>query len=127
MTSDVKMQNLLNDVTEALLAGDNIDSVRGQYDVPRAESEELIDLIERINRSMVRVEPAPQFEKRLKADLLGERRAGVVWRIRKLPARVQVAAAAAIMGGFLLILRRLFLGEDSRRTQEDTSALQEKY
>ena len=125
MTSDVKMQNLVNEVTDALLAGENIDNVRRKHDVSRVESDELINLIERINHSMQKVEPSTQFAKSLKAELLGEQRTGVVGQIRKLPARVQYAAVVAIIGGFLLILRRMFFGEE-RGVQEDTNPAQEK-
>jgi len=126
MTSDVKRQNLINDVTDALLAGENIDNVRNRYDVPRAESDDLIELIERINHAMNRVEPSPQFAKRLKAELTGEQRIGVVGRIRKLPTRVQMAAAAALMGGFWLLIRRRFLGDDEALS-DDTGTVREKY
>jgi hypothetical protein len=125
MTSDVKMQNLVNDVTDALLTGESVDSARRKYDVSRAESDELIHLIERINRSMEKVEPSAQFSKNLKADLLGEQRTGVVGRIRTLPARVQYAAVVAIVGGFLLILQRMFFG-DHEAAQEETNPAQEK-
>jgi hypothetical protein len=125
MTSDVKMQNLVNDVTDALLAGENIDTVRRKHDVGRGESDDLINLIERINHSMQKVEPSSEFAKSLKADLLGEQRTGVVGRIRKLPARVQYAALVAIIGGFLLLLRRMFLGDDGT-VQEDSNPAQEK-
>ena len=126
MTSDVKMQNLVNEITDALLAGDNIDSVRRKHDVSRVEADELINLIERINHSMQKVEPSQQFAKSLKADLLGQPRTGVVGQIRKLPARVQYAAVVAIVGGFLLLLRRMFFGYEDSAVQEDTNPAQEK-
>jgi hypothetical protein len=125
MTSDVKMQNLVNEVTDALLAGENLDTVRRKHDVARGDADDLINLIERINQSMQKVEPSAQFTKSLKADLMGEPRTGVVGQIRKLPARVQYAAVVAIVGGFLLILRRMFLGEE-HVVQEDTNPAQEK-
>jgi len=125
MTSDVNMQNLLTDVTDALLVGDNIDSVRWDYDMPRKDSDELLHMIERIHQTMVVVEPSPKFARNLNADLLAGRQAGVMGRLRGLPARVQVAAVAAILGGFMLILRRLFLGESVVQHPEE-NALQEK-
>ena len=125
MSSDVKMQNLVNDVTDALLAGESVDSARRKHDVSRAESDELVDLIERINRSMEKVQPSPQFAKSLKAELMGEQPSGVVGRIRTLPARVQYAAVVAIVGGFLLLLQRMFFG-DHESAQEDTNPAQKK-
>ncbi|MDQ7026330.1 MAG: hypothetical protein Q9P01_16975 [Anaerolineae bacterium] len=125
MASDVKMQNLVTDVTDALLAGESVDNARRKHDVFSAEGQDLIELIERIHRSMEQVEPAPQFAKNLKADLLGEQSTGVVLRLRKLPARVQYAALAALIGGFVLLLQRMFLGESDTLTEE-TNPAQEK-
>ena len=128
MTSDVKMQNFVNEITDALIAGENIEPIRANNHALRAESQELIDLIERINHSLVKVEPTPQFSRQLKANLLEEGQYGVVRRFRKLPGRVRVAATAAIVWGFVLILRRIFLGDDHRgEPSEETNALQEKY
>ena len=125
MSSDVKMQNLVNDVTDALLAGESVDSARRKHDVSRADSDELVALIENIHRSMEKVEPSLEFAKDLKAELLGEQRTGVVGRIRKLPARVQYAAVVAIIGGFLLILQRMFFG-DHESAQDETNPAQKK-
>ena len=120
------MQNLVNEVTDALLAGENLDTVRRKHDVARGDADDLINLIERINQSMQKVEPSAQFAKSLKADLMGEQRTGVVGQIRKLPARVQYAAVVAIVGGFLLILRRMFFGYEEHGVQEETNPAQEK-
>ena len=123
MTSDVKMQNLMSDVTDAILSGESVDAVRTRYGVARHESDELTDLVMNLNRAMVQVEPSLQFKRRLKADLM-EQNVSVFWRLRRMPTRVRFAAVAAVVGGFALILQRLFIGEP--KTTED-NALQEKF
>lgn len=110
MTSDVKMQNLMSDVTDAILAGESADGVRAQYGIPRHESDELTELVISLNKAMIQVEPSVQFTRRLKADLM-EQNVSVFWRLRRMPTRVRFAAVAAVLGGFALLLQRLFIGE----------------
>lgn len=123
MTSEVKWQNYLNDATEAFLAGESLEEVREEYGVPYQEAHELMSLVEEINTSLTVVEPSKQFSQHLKDELMGVERTGMVWRIRRLPARVQLAALAAILSGFLLIVQRIFwMGNHTPRE----SALQEE-
>lgn len=124
MTSEVKWQNYLHDATDALLTGDSIDNVRENYGISYGEDDEWIDLLEDIHTVMVQVQPSQQFSGRLKDELMGVERTGVVWSIRRVPARVQMAALAAILSGFLLILQRIFLTDSV--SSENPSALQEE-
>lgn len=111
MTSDVSMQNMLAATTDAILAGQHQRKVRRlmrSYDVPRAEAESLLDVVYLLEDTLVEVQPSPRFARRLKRDLQGEQVFGV-WRPwRRLPARVQVAALAAVLGGFWILIRRRF-------------------
>lgn len=125
MSSDVKLQNFLLDLTDALLSGESADTVRDYHDISRAESDDLVQLVQRVHHSMTPVKASYTFKRRLKADLLEQQQATVIGRIRRLPARVQLAAAAALIGGFLLIVQRFFLGDDNPNPSEE-SALQEK-
>lgn len=122
MTSTIHMQNFLSEATDAVLTGENLDSVRNRYNIFSTEGEDLIDLIEQINKTMVAVEPAPQFQRRLKAELMGKPQAGMVWRIRRMPARVQFAAVAAILTTFIVILQRVIMvlvGEAHERRRRE--------
>ena len=118
MTADAKMRNYLADVTDALQVGDDVDVIREQHGISGQTSEEFTKLITRLNQAYVEVTPSAEFSQRLKAELLHEQKSGLVWRIRRLPARVQFAASAALLGGFMLILRRTVSGA----TQVDESA-----
>ena len=126
MTSDVKWQNYLNEATDAILAGENVDSIQSRYGISHRDDRELIDLIENLDKSFVSIEPSTQFANRLKNELTGVERRGVVWRIRRLPARVQWAAiVAAIIGGVLIVLQRL-AGASNRLRQEERTRIPEE-
>ncbi|MEO1288773.1 MAG: hypothetical protein AAFV93_13475, partial [Chloroflexota bacterium] len=121
MTSDVQWQNYLDEVSDALLTGNHqqIDKLRSKYGIAYKDDHQLVSLIEDMNQSFMTVEPSAQFSSRLKNELIGVEQTGVVWRIRKLPARVQWAAiVATILGGGLLVLQRLLGASESLRKEE---------
>jgi len=121
MTSDVQWQNYLTDVTNAIQTHETVDAVRARYGISHKEDKDLIDLIERLDGSMRVVQPSTQFANRLKDDLLGTQRTGVVWRIRRLPARVQWAAiVTAIIGGVLIVVQRLVGAGNKLHSEERT-------
>lgn len=115
MKSDVTWQNYLEEATEVIIADKPLEPVRRLHNITAAEDMKFIGIIQDLHCNLVEIKPSPQFAKQLKEDLLGVEQQGVVWRIRKMPARVQIAAiiAAALggIGGILLIIQRLW---DSR-------------
>lgn len=124
MTSEVQFQNLLSAVTDALLADQahEVEAIIQQYAVPRAEVESLVGLIRRLHLTLVGAQPSRRYVRRLKHDLVGAAEPGVVWRLRHLPLRVQIAAAVALLAGFMLLTRRRML-EDVRQEQQEAAAL----
>lgn len=121
MTSDVQWQNYLTDVTDVVLAHEALDTVRSRYGITYKEDKDLIELIEQLDNSLKVVEPSTQFTNRLRDDLVGTQRKSVVWRIRRLPARVQWAAiVTAIIGGVLIVLQRLVGASDNLHTEDRT-------
>lgn len=126
MTSDVQWQNYLNDATDAILTGESVDGVRSHYGISYTDDKELINLIENLDNSFPLVEPSPQFSLLLKDELIDVERRGVVWRIRRLPARVQWAAiVTAILGGVLIVFQ-WFAGEGRGLHSEEHSRLPEE-
>lgn len=124
MTSEVQWQNYLSDVTDAVFAEDDINRIRDHYGIPYREDRDLVALIEQLDTLFQPVNPEPAFTQRLKNDLLQGERTGMVWRIRRLPARVHVAAIfAASLGGVLLVIQRLLGASESLRSEEQKSAL----
>lgn len=127
MTSDVQWQNYLSEATDAILTGDSVDGIRSHYDgISYTDDKELIDLIEGLDKSFPVVEPSAQFSLRLKDELIGEERTSVVWRIRRLPARVQRAAIVAALLGGVLIVFQWFTGEGQGLHGEEPSRLPEE-
>jgi len=126
MTSDVQWQNYLNEATDAILTGDDVNGIRSRYGISHKDDTELIGLIEKLNGSFEAVQPTTQFSARLKDELMGVERTGVVWRIRRLPARVQWAAiVAAILGGVLIVIQ-WFIGAGNRIRSKDHTRIPEE-
>jgi hypothetical protein len=126
MSNDLELHNLLDAVTDALLAEDhpNLDSIIRRYAVPRGEVEGLIGLIRRLHVTLVGAQPSRRFVQRLKRDLIGTPQTGVVARIRYLPPRVQIAAGIALVAGFMLLTRRRMLDDAQGDSQEATIVVQ---
>lgn len=120
-SSQVKMQDLLSAVTDALVADEgDVDGIVQQYDVARSEVDGLLYLIQRLHVTLTGKQPSRRFANRLKRDLIGARKWGVLWRIRSLPPRVQIAAMVAVVAGFMLVLRRRLI---EYAAQEEVPAL----
>ncbi|MEO1165488.1 MAG: hypothetical protein AAFV98_17010 [Chloroflexota bacterium] len=123
MTSEVQWQNYLSDITDAVFAEDDINAIRDQYGIDFREDRDLVSLIEQLNTNLQSVQPSEKFTRNLKAELLSGERTGVVWRIRRLPARVHFAAIiAASLGGVLLVIQRL-MGAGEKLTEEHKSPI----
>jgi hypothetical protein len=124
MKSDVTWQNYLDDATDTILADKPLEPIRKLHNISANEDGKLIGLIQDLNSNLVEIKPSPQFSKQLKAELMGIEQKGVVWRIRKMPARVQIAAiiAAALggLGGALLIIQGVLIGMRARTSKPNT-------
>ncbi len=111
------LQDLLAAVTDALLAEDkHLDHVLRQYNTSPQQAAGFIMLIQRLQRTLVGVQPSKRFVRRLKQDLIAIEQYNVITRVRRLPARVQIAAGIALIAGFMLISRRRV--HDLRMAQE---------
>lgn len=113
---ETTLQNVLSAVTDALLSGDdNLDEIVARHQVARSDVDNWLWLIHRLHTVLVGVQPSSAFARRLESQLMGPTRAsGLIHRVRRLPARVQIAALIAVLAGFMLIARRRLL-EDTRR------------
>lgn len=122
--TDQKMQDVLTAVTDALLADDgSLEAVLAQYQVSRAQFNGLIDLISRLHITLVGVKPSRRFARQLKADLIGSEQHSIVRRLRYLPARVQIAAAVALVAGFMLIARRRLADDTPKVAPQPTGEI----
>jgi type VI protein secretion system component VasF len=113
-----QIQDFLINLTDAILAEENVDRVYRQYDLPSGEVKDLVTLIRGMHTILVGVRPSKRFAQHLKQDLMGAPRMRVITRIRHLPPRVQIAAGVALVAGFLLLARRRLLSDTRQAVRE---------
>ncbi|HVU12428.1 MAG TPA: hypothetical protein VHD90_14185 [Phototrophicaceae bacterium] len=102
-----ELQDLLDAVTEAIINEDaGLDKIVTRYDVSRSDVEGLVSLVHRLHVALVGVRPSRRFAQRLRLELMGQERRGVINRVRYLPPRVQIAGAIVLVGGFMLLRHR---------------------
>jgi hypothetical protein len=125
MKSDVTWQNYLDDATETIKADRPLEPIRKLHNISASDDTKLIGLIQDLNANLVEIKPSAQFARQLKADLLGIEEKGLVPRIRKMPARVQIAAiiAAALggLGGIVLIIQGVLSSMKARSAKPKTA------
>ena len=94
-SSDVKMRNMLDNITSTLQNGDDIDQLAAQSGAAHSEIEDVVDIIQSLHSSLTPRQPREQYAADLRTDLLGGRR-GMVDRVSRIPARVHIAAILAV-------------------------------
>ena len=120
-SSEIETQDLLDAVTSRIQNGDG-----GGEIMERAEStpelDEFAGTIRALHTALTPVEPRPEFVESLRGDLIAGQ-PGVVERVQRMPRRISLAAALALVAGFLLIfLRRLFDSDPPQEIQEEAVA-----
>lgn len=117
-----QLEDLLTTVTDALMTErPRLDTLLARSDLPRSEIDPLVRLIQQLNGVMQPQTASDRFVRRLKTELLGQPQTSVVTRMRRLPARVQLAAAFALLAGsgVMLIFRRRLPGLASLASTEE--------
>lgn len=106
--SEVRLENLLAAVTDAMLADEtDLDRIFERYAISRSDVQDLLGIIQRLKVTLVGVRPGRRYVARLKHDLVAQsEQRNVIDRWRTLPARVQIAAVLALLAGFVLLSRR---------------------
>lgn len=121
-SEDRQIGDLLDAITTGLQRGDAVEPLIGQSEKPDADVEEMVDIIQSLHASLTPLDPSQEFADGLRADLLAGR-AGVVGRLRGMPARVHFAAILAVFAGCVLfMLRRVFGSEAAQDIQEEAVA-----
>jgi type VI protein secretion system component VasF len=115
-----QIQDFLTNLTDAILAEEDIDQVYKKYNLAPGEAKDLVMLIMRVHTILVGIRPSKRFAQHLKQDLMGAPRMRVITRIRHLPPRVQIAAGLALVAGFFLLARRLL--SDGRQPVRELEA-----
>ncbi len=120
--ADAKAQDLVDNITGALQQGNSPDPIVDLSDGAHDEYVDLVSLIQGLRDTLVPVEPSAEFAAHLKTQLLISE-AGLVARLRKMPARLHVAAILALFAGFSLLLsRRLFGASTAQDISEEPVA-----
>ena len=121
-SSEIQTNDLLDAVTAGIQSGDDSGDLPAQEGAPAAEIGDLAGTIKALHAALTPVEPRPEFVASLRADLI-DGRPGMVERARQMPARLSIAAALALVAGFLLFfLRRLFDSDAPQEIQEEAVA-----
>ncbi|RMG75817.1 MAG: hypothetical protein D6711_05550 [Chloroflexi bacterium] len=117
--SDVELQNLFNDITDAILTGDETTVNQLAPNVPH----EIPLLIHELHTAFQLKQPSDQFVRSLKRDLIGQNYPRTS-RVHRLPGRVQLATGiAALVAGLMWVARR----RDVRSTNDvDVPVLQQQ-
>jgi hypothetical protein len=120
------MQEFVSALTDVVVQGrSSIDQVAGRYDMREEDVMAWLPLIEELNTTLVEVQPSARYQRQLRKELMTGQPVGARWRLRRLPARVQLAAVLTLVGGFLLIARNRFVGGVNKVTlkNNDEAAL----
>jgi hypothetical protein len=112
-----QMKALLSDLTDAIFVGDDPTRLMSGYDVSADEFNDYTRMVERLDWLFVDVAPSAHFKRTLRADLMGEPQLGMFGRLRKLPPRLQWAAAVALLAAAALLGRKRFSAEFRRLTE----------
>ena len=120
-TIDEQMQNILDELTDALLSGqDDPDNIIERHNISQDKDAELLDIVQFLQSELVIQKPSPDFVRELKQDLVGQD--GMFTRLRYVPVRVQITAGLAVVSGFAYIMGKRVTGEEEE--EEVTSTLQ---
>ncbi len=121
-SSEIQTQDLLDAVTVGIQSGDDPAELLGRAEAPSAEAVELVGAIKALHAALTPVEPRPEFVDSLRVELIAGR-PGMIERVQRMPLRISLAAALALIAGCLLFfLRRLFDSDTAPEIQEEAVA-----
>lgn len=120
--AEIRTQDALEALTAGLQAGEDVETVVAQTAATGSSAEHYVDIVQALHNNLKPEEPSREFSAALLDDLLGEQ-TGMIQRVRQMPARVHVAAALALIAGFMLFLMRRIFGSDTpQEIQEEAVA-----
>ena len=119
---DTKMENLLGELTDALLSGEtDFDYIIEKHNISNDKVNEALGIVRLLQKELTIQQPSTAFVRELKQDLV--RQDGMFTRLRYVPVRVQITAGLAVFSGFAYIMGKRVTGEDDEE-ESDTSFLQ---
>ncbi len=121
-SADNQMRDLLDAITARLQRGEAIDPPAARSDDAQDELEEFVEVVGALHACLKPLSPNQEFAEDLRAELL-DGRAGFFRRLRRMPARLSLAAILALFAGcVLLLLRRVFGSETAHDVPEEAVA-----
>ncbi len=123
--TEVQMNELLSELTDVIIHDiDDVDAVISRYPADHSAVDDLLPLIQRLHVNLQPVEPSARFARQLRSEIQGApQRTGLLARLQRLPARVQIAAVLAIIAGALLVATQRILGHSARHKVEEATAV----
>lgn len=120
-SADSQTSNLLDAITSRLQGGEAVDPLLAQHEDASGELDEVVEIMQSLHASLKPLSPSQDFADGLRAELL-DGRPDVVRRLRRMPARVHVAAILAVFAGCVLFLLRRLFGSEAAEIQEEAVA-----
>ena len=123
----IELQDLLDVLTEAVIQGQkDPDELLRQYNVPFERVDSLLDLIYRLQTTLVERSPSTKFMKQLKQEMTGRNRR-LSLPLPERPGRTQLVAGMAAFAcagvmGVALLWRRHFVEHASDRSEVPISS-----
>lgn len=119
---DSETRDLLDAITSRLQSGESIEALMAQSENPQSELDDVIEIVQSLHASLTPLNPSSAFAGGLDAELRNGS-PGEVGRLRRVPARLSVAAILAVIAGFVVfMLRRIFGSEAAADLQEEAVA-----
>ncbi len=120
-SADIQTRDWLDAITERLQSGEAIEPLPAQAEADQGELDEVLEIMQSLQASLQPLSPSQDFADGLRAELLAGR-GSVVKGLRKLPARVSIAAILALFAGCVLFMLRRLFGSEAAEIQEEAVA-----
>ena len=119
---DSDTRDLLDAITSRLQRGESAEALMAPGEDRPSELDDVFEIVQSLHASLTTLNPSPEFADRLGAELRNCR-SGEARRLRRVPARLSVAAILAVFAGCaLFMLRRIFGSESAAEMQEEAVA-----
>jgi len=119
---DSDTRDLLDAITSRLQRGESAEALMAQSEDTQSELDDVLELVQSLHASLTPLNPSPEFADGLGAELRNGS-PGEAGRLRRVPARLSVAAILAVFAGCILfMLRRIFGSDPAADIQEEAVA-----
>lgn len=119
---DSETRDLLDAITSQLQSGESAEPVLAQSEGAHSDLDDVLEIVQSLHASLTPLNPSAEFADKLGVELR-HGRPGEIRRLRRMPARLSVAAILAVFAGCVVfMLRRIFGSETAADIQEEAVA-----